>query len=73
MTEQSRAADSGLAIYLRLLGYVRPYWAFFGLSLLGYAFFAASQPMFPKLVDYFTTALIGDSQSAVNIWGIGDV
>ncbi|MCL6269946.1 lipid A export permease/ATP-binding protein MsbA [Sansalvadorimonas sp. 2012CJ34-2] len=73
MTEQSRAADSGLAIYLRLLGYVRPYWPFFALSLLGYIIFAASQPMFPKLVDYFTTALIGDSLEPVTIWGLGEV
>ena len=73
MTEQSRAADSGLAIYLRLLGYVRPYWPFFALSLLGYVIFAASQPMFPVLVDYFTTALIGDTQEAVTIWGLGEV
>ena len=76
MTQQSRTAEtesSGLAIYLRLLGYVRPYWPYFALSILGYALFAASQPMFPKLVDYFTTALIGDTQAPVTIWGLGAV
>ncbi|MTI15597.1 lipid A export permease/ATP-binding protein MsbA [Sansalvadorimonas verongulae] len=76
MTNESRTADtesSGLAVYLRLLGYVRPYWPYFSLSLLGYVIFAASQPMFPKLVDYFTTALIGDSQASVTIWGLGEV
>ncbi|WP_281646164.1 lipid A export permease/ATP-binding protein MsbA [Parendozoicomonas sp. Alg238-R29] len=76
MTQQSRTAgtaSSGLAIYLRLLGYVRPYWPYFALSILGYVFFAASQPMFPKLVDYFTTALIGDAQEPVSIWGLGQV
>ncbi len=75
MTEKSRTTDSesGLAIYLRLLGYVRPYWHYFALSILGYVFFAASQPMFPKLVDYFTTALIGDPLEPVYVWGFGHV
>ena len=73
MTEQSRPAENGLAIYLRLLGYVRPYWPFFALSILGYLMFALSQPMFPKLVDYFTTALIGDGQDPVTIWGLGEI
>ncbi|CAM3759180.1 lipid A export permease/ATP-binding protein MsbA [Parendozoicomonas haliclonae] len=73
MPKQSRPSENGLAIYLRLLGYVRPYWPFFALSILGYVMFALSQPMFPKLVDYFTTALIGESQAPVEIWGLGMV
>ncbi|MCY4473397.1 MAG: lipid A export permease/ATP-binding protein MsbA [Kistimonas sp.] len=73
MTEHSATPGSGLAVYLRLLGYVRPYWAVFALSLLGYLMFALSQPMFPKLVDYFATALIGDSSHPVYIWGLGSV
>ena len=64
--------ESGLTIYLRLLGYVRPYWHYFALSLLGYVFFALSQPMFPKLVDYFTTALIGGDQP-VSVPFMGEV
>lgn len=71
MIQQARATDSGLAIYLRLLGYVRPYWPFFAISLFGYVLFALSQPMFSQLVDYFTTALIGDEQTTVTLWGFG--
>ncbi len=73
MTERSRPDENGLAIYLRLLGYVRPYWPFFALSILGYLIFALSQPLFPKLVDYFTTALIGGDQTSTTIWGLGEV
>lgn len=37
-------------IYLRLLGYVRPYWKAFALSLLGMALAAATEPLFPALM-----------------------
>ena len=57
MTDPIRNDEGGLRVYLRLLGYVRPYWHVFALSILGYMMFAASQPMFPKLVDYFIRAL----------------
>lgn len=73
MTTPSSPPKNGLAVYVRLLGYVRAYWAVFGLSLLGYLMFALSQPMFPKLVDYFATALIGDSSQTIRIWGLGSV
>ena len=53
MTDPIRNDQGGLRVYLRLLGYVRPYWHIFALSIFGYMLFAASQPMFPKLVDYF--------------------
>jgi subfamily B ATP-binding cassette protein MsbA len=37
-------------LYLRLLGYVRPYWRAFGLSLLGMAVVAATEPALPALM-----------------------
>ena len=46
-------------IYLRLLGYVKPYSGFFALSLSGYALFALSQPAFARLLEYFVEALEG--------------
>ncbi len=73
MTQQTRKNENGLAIYLRLLGYVRPYWPFFAISIFGYILFALSQPMFSQLVDYFTTALIGDAEVPVRIPGLGTV
>ncbi len=35
-----------LALYGRLLGYVRPHWFYFGLSLFGFAVYAASHVAF---------------------------
>ena len=65
MTDTIRNDEGGLRVYLRLLGYVRPYWHVFALSILGYVMFAASQPMFPKLVDYFIRALDANDHSPV--------
>lgn len=57
MTNPIRNDQDGLQTYLRLLGYVHPYWPIFALSIFGHMLFAASQPMFPKLIDYFIRAL----------------
>ena len=37
-------------IYLRLLGYVRPYWKGFALTLAATALAAATEPLFPALM-----------------------
>jgi subfamily B ATP-binding cassette protein MsbA len=37
-------------LYLRLLGYVRPYWRIFAISLLGMAVTAATEPLLPVLL-----------------------
>lgn len=37
-------------LYLRLLGYVRPYWRMFALALLCMAITAATEPVFPALM-----------------------
>ncbi len=39
-----------LQLYLRLLRYVKPYWAPLGLSILGMAVVAATEPAFPALL-----------------------
>ncbi len=44
---------SGLAgreIYRRLLGYARPYWRMFGLSILGMIAYAATEPVFAAMM-----------------------
>ena len=38
------------ALYLRLLGYVRPYWRAFAASILGMAVAAATEPLLPALL-----------------------
>ena len=44
-------------IYLRLLGYVKPYWFYFSLSILGFIIFAASQPAFAVVMEYLINAI----------------
>ena len=42
---------SSLRVYKRLLGYVRPYWFIFLLSLLGFLLYAATQPAFAAIMQ----------------------
>ena len=41
---------SGRIIYLRLLGYARPYWRTFALSVAGMLFYAATEPAFAAMM-----------------------
>jgi len=41
---------AGGAIYRRLLGYARPYWRMFALSIVGMAFYAATEPAFAAMM-----------------------
>ncbi len=40
------------ALYLRLLGYVRPYWKAFALAVVGMVATAATEPVFPAIMKY---------------------
>jgi subfamily B ATP-binding cassette protein MsbA len=42
--------DSSLALYLRLLGFVRPYWKMLLAAVAGMALTAAAEPLFPALM-----------------------
>ncbi|NMG33894.1 lipid A export permease/ATP-binding protein MsbA [Azoarcus sp. TTM-91] len=48
---------STLRIYLRLLGYVRPYAGQFAISIAGFIVFASSQPMLAGILKYFVDGL----------------
>jgi len=48
---------SSLAIYFRLLSWIRPYILLFLLSLLGYVIFASTQPMLAGMLKYFVDGL----------------
>lgn len=50
-------ARSSARIYLRLLGYVRPYWIPFAISILGFVIFASSQPAMAWMLKYFVDGL----------------
>lgn len=75
-----KQAASSLKIYLRLLGYVRPYIGHFAVSLLGYLIFASSEPMLAAVLKYFVDGLNTPGQNAVHylpllgevqlIWGV---
>ena len=41
---------SSTQLYLRLLGYVKPYWRTFAISILGMAVSAATEPLLPALL-----------------------
>ncbi|POA22106.1 lipid A export permease/ATP-binding protein MsbA [Pseudomonas sp. FW300-N1A1] len=49
--------DSSLKIYLRLLGYVKPYIGIFLLSIVGFVIFASTQPMLAGILKYFVDGL----------------
>jgi ATP-binding cassette, subfamily B, bacterial MsbA len=46
----SFAVMSNTALYLRLLGYVKPYWRVFALGCLGMVIVAATEPVLPALM-----------------------
>ena len=41
---------SSTQLYLRLLGYVKPYWRTFAISIIGMAISAATEPLLPALL-----------------------
>ena len=46
----SSPPPSSSALYLRLMGYVRPYWAVFAVSIITMALAAATEPVLPALM-----------------------
>jgi subfamily B ATP-binding cassette protein MsbA len=59
--EKPASATSGLSLYFRLLGYVRPYVGWFAVSILGYVIFASAQPMLASVLKYFVDGLADPS------------
>lgn len=43
---------SNRSLYLRLLGYVKPYWKAFALAVVGMVATAATEPVFPAIMKY---------------------
>ncbi|MDR1854129.1 MAG: lipid A export permease/ATP-binding protein MsbA [Azoarcus sp.] len=59
----SSAPASSLKIYLRLLGYVRPYIGQFAISILGFVIFASAQPMLASVLKYFVDGLVAPEKA----------
>lgn len=55
-------------LYLRLLGYVRPYWKAFAISLMGMALAAATEPLLPMLLKPFLDGTFVHKDDAVLHW-----
>jgi len=59
--QRNKHGPSSLAIYLRLLGWIRPYLGLFLVSLVGYIIFASTQPMLAGVLKYFVDGLADPS------------
>ncbi|TFF41899.1 lipid A export permease/ATP-binding protein MsbA [Pseudomonas sp. RIT623] len=57
MSSPEPRPQSTLAIYFRLLTYVRPYLGLFLLSIAGFLLFASTQPMLAYILKYFVDGL----------------
>lgn len=51
MTQRS-TEPTNAELYLRLLGYLKPYWKAFALALVGMVGIAATEPVFPAIMKY---------------------
>lgn len=55
-------------LYLRLLGYVKPYWRTFAVSILGTALSAATEPLLPALLKPFLDGTFVHRNAMVIHW-----
>ncbi|SDS66467.1 ATP-binding cassette, subfamily B, MsbA [Halopseudomonas litoralis] len=56
-SQKESFARSSIRIYGRLLGYVKPYWLPFAVSIFGFMIFASSQPAMAGMLKYFVDGL----------------
>lgn len=70
MATEAPASDSSLKIYLRLLGYVRPYIGMFVVSIVGFLIFASTQPMLAGMLKYFVDGLSNPDAVMLPGWPI---
>ncbi|MHB1116653.1 lipid A export permease/ATP-binding protein MsbA [Sideroxydans sp.] len=55
-------------LYLRLMGYVRPHWRAFAISILGMVVAAATEPLLPALLKPFLDGTFVHKDAAVMHW-----
>ncbi|MCQ4311290.1 lipid A export permease/ATP-binding protein MsbA [Pseudomonas stutzeri] len=56
-SQEESFARSSTRIYMRLLGYVKPYWMPFAVSIAGFIIFASSQPALAWMLKFFVDGL----------------
>ncbi len=59
---------TNIQLYLRLMGYVRPYWRAFAVSILGMALAAATEPLLPALLKPFLDGTFVQKDDLVMRW-----
>lgn len=57
MSKQPQQSASGVKIYFRLLGYIKPYIGMFVISIVGFLIFASTSPMLGYVLKYFVDGL----------------
>ena len=62
------AKQTSRELYLRLLGYLRPYWKAFSLSVAGMVLTAATEPMFPALMKPLLDGSFVKKDAAALVW-----
>ena len=62
------AKQTSRDLYLRLLGYVRPFWKPFALSVVGMVLTAATEPMFPALMKPLLDGSFVNKESSALVW-----
>ena len=62
--QQQKVGMSGVKIYFRLLGYIKPYIGMFLISIVGFLIFASTSPMLGYVLKYFVDGL-ADRKSVV--------
>jgi subfamily B ATP-binding cassette protein MsbA len=60
------STTSGLKVYFRLLGHVRPYLGLFFISIAGFIIFASGQPMLAVVLKYFVDGLIDPDKAILD-------
>jgi len=68
MPQADSDVRSSVVVYLRLLGYVKPYIGLFAISLLGYIMFAAAQPALAMTLKYFVDGLVDPGAAVLKVW-----
>lgn len=72
--QQQKAGMSGVKIYFRLLGYIKPYIGMFLISIVGFLIFASTSPMLGYVLKYFVDGLANpDAVLFPNIPWLADV
>ena len=59
---------TSIQLYKRLLGYVKPYWHAFAISILGMAVAAATEPLLPAMLKPFLDGTFVHKDDAVMRW-----